>query len=81
MLMSKKIELLDVKPWEREKYPELKSKTELQKINLMPGYNVKPRAIVKRRSYGDYYLYDINKTIPYHESKKEKSPKKCREKA
>lgn len=29
--MSKKIELLDVKPWERKKYPELKSKTELQK--------------------------------------------------
>lgn len=78
--MSKKIELLDVKPWERKKYPELKSKTELQKINLMPGYNVKPRAIVKRRSYGDYYLYDINKTIPYHESKKEKARKNAERK-
>lgn len=32
--MSKKIELLDVKPWEREKYPELKSKKEKAKKNV-----------------------------------------------
>ena len=59
-----KIELKYIAPWERENYPNLKSKTELKKMKLMPGYNVKPRALVIRRMYDNYYLYDINK--PYY---------------
>lgn len=78
--MSKKIELLHIKPWERDQHPDLKSKTELQKMKLMPGYNVKPRAVVERKKYEDYYLYDVNKTIPYHESQKEKGKKKAERK-
>lgn len=78
--MSKKIELLHIKPWERDQHPDLKSKTELQKMKLMPGYNVKPRAVVERKKYEDYYLYDVNKTIPYHESQKEKAKKKAERK-
>lgn len=75
-----KIKLKYISPWEREEYPELKSKTELKKMKLMPAYNVKPRALVVRKKYDDYYLYDVNKTIPYHESKKEKARKKAEQK-
>ena len=78
--MSKKIELIHIKPWERDQYPDFKSKTELKKQKLMPGYHVKPRAIVERKKYEDYYLYDINKTIPFHEPKKEKARKNAERK-
>lgn len=78
--MSKKIELLHIKPWERDQYPDFKSKTELQKMKLMPSYNVKPRAIVERKKYENYYLYDVKKTIPYHESQKEKARKNAERK-
>lgn len=78
--MSKKIELIHIKPWERDQYPDFKSKTELKKQKLMPGYHVKPRAIVEQKKYEDYYLYDINKTIPFHEPKKEKARKNAERK-
>lgn len=74
--MSKKIELKRIAPAERADYPELKSKSELKKMKLMPAYNVKPRALVIRRLYGNYLLYDVNKTIPYRESNKEKARRK-----
>lgn len=74
--MSKKIELLRIKPAERIAYPHLKSISELQKMRLMPGRNVKPRALVIRRMYGNYFLYDISKTIPYQITKKKKERKR-----
>ena len=78
--MSKKIELIHIKPWERDQYPDFKSKTELKKQKLMPGYHVKPRAIVEWKKYEDYYLYDRNKTVPYHESQREKKRKRMEKK-
>ena len=78
--MSKKIELIHIKPWERDQYPDFKSKTELKKQKLMPGYHVKPRANVEWKKYEDYYLYDRNKTVPYHESQREKKRKRMEKK-
>ena len=46
----------------------------------MPGYHVKPRAIVEWKKYEDYYLYDRNKTVPYHESQREKKRKRMEKK-
>lgn len=73
-----KVKTLIIKPWERPKYPNLKTKTELQKLKLMPKYNVKPRALVDRppKYGGDYYLYDETLTMPYHKSQRQKEEEK-----
>ena len=65
--MGKKIELIIIKPWEREKYPDWKTKTELKKMKLMPHPSAKARACVDCIIHGKskpYYLYDENVTIP-----------------
>lgn len=86
----KSFELLRIKPWDRNKYHWLFTKTELQKLKLLPAPNAKPRAIVERpKQYGgDYFLYTIELTIPYqktvaqkkHEARlrKERTEKKTR---
>lgn len=71
--MTKKIKCISLYPSEREKYPDWYSKTELKKMKLMPKKNVKAVALVIRKSYGDYYLYDINKTTEYRLTKKQKA--------
>ena len=72
------MKLLVIKPWERLEYPNLKTKTELQKMKLMPKYNVKPRALVDRpeKYGGNYYLYDETLTMPYKKSQKQKEEEK-----
>lgn len=78
--MTKKSECMRIYPSERAKYPNLLSKTELKKRKLMPAVNVKPRAIVKRKYYSDYYLYPLEKTVPYKLTKKEKYLNKLKSK-
>lgn len=73
-----KVKMLVIKPWERTEHPTLKTKTELQKMKLMPKYNVKPRALVDRPTKygGAYYLYDEILTMPYKKSQKQKEEEK-----
>lgn len=62
--LSKKIELIHIKPWERDQYPDFKSKTELKKQKLMPGYHVKPRAIVEWKNMR--IITFMTGTKPFH---------------
>lgn len=73
-----KRELLTIKPNEREEYPDLKSKSELKKLKLMPHPLAKPRALVIRKMYGNYYVYDKNKTVPYKEPSRDTLMRKTR---
>lgn len=74
------MKMLVIKPWKRGEHPNLKTKTELKKMQLMPKYNVKPRAIVDRSEKygGDYYLYDEAITMSYKKSNKQKEEEKRR---
>lgn len=58
---------------EREKYPHLKTKTELKKERLMPSPRCKPRALYRWGGLypGSCYLYDERITVPYKPSKEE----------
>lgn len=81
--MGKKIKTIVVKPWERADkcLDTWKSKSELRKLKLMPHPRAIPRALVDRkigRSDQSYYLYDIEKTVPYKESSKTKELRKSR---
>ena len=74
-----KIKILQLKPPDREKYPNLFSLNQLRKKGLRPKPNVKPRAIVIRhysKTYRSYYLYDINLTQPNKMTEKEKRANK-----
>lgn len=63
-------EMLTIKPWDRERYPGLFSKTELREKKLMPEPNAKPDAVVKRPAKfgGNYDLYDIEKAVPFQKT-------------
>ena len=81
--MGKKIHTIIVKPWEKaDKCPDTwKTKSELKKMKLMPHPRAIPRALVDReigRSDQSYYLYDVEKTVPYKESSKTKELRKSR---
>ena len=76
--MTSKIQCITIYPSEREKYPHWYSKTELKKMKLMPKINVKPVALVNRKYYESYYLYDINKTTVFKLTYKQKNEVKKR---
>jgi hypothetical protein len=78
-----KIKQIEIKPWDREKYPHLYTKTELKAMKLMPSPNAKHRAVVvrPRRYGGDYLLYDIGKTVPYRKTLKQKAEEARKRKA
>lgn len=72
--MTKKIKMLYLTPTEREKYPELLSLAQLHALGLRPAPNAKPRALVLRGyNYGNYYLYDKNKTVANKSTVKERA--------
>lgn len=77
------IQPIIIKPWDREKYPNLYSKTELKALKLMPSPNAKPQAVVKRpRRYGgDYFLYDIDLAVPFKKSAEQKAEEARKRKA
>lgn len=78
-----KIKQIEIKPWDREQYPHLYTKTELKAMKLMPSPNAKHRAVVvrPRRYGGDYLLYDIEKTVPYRKTLKQKAEESRKRKA
>lgn len=78
-----KIKQIEIKPWDREKYPHLYTKTELKAMKLMPSPNAKHRTVVvrPRRYGGDYLLYDIGKTVPYRKTLKQKAEEARKRKA
>lgn len=78
--MTSKIQCITIYPSEREKYPHWYSKTELKKMKLMPKINVKPVALVNRKHYDSYYLYDIEKTTEFKLNNKQKNELKRRRK-
>lgn len=76
--MTRKIKCINIYPSEREKYIDWYSKTELKKMKLMPKINVKPVALVNRKYYDSYYLYDIKKTTSFKLTNKQKNELKRR---
>lgn len=66
---------------EREKYPYLKTKTELKKEKLMPSPRCKPRAVYTWSGLyrGSCFLYDENTTVPYKPSKAEVEKRKIQQ--
>lgn len=76
--MGPKEEILILKPCERNKYPDYKSLSELKKIKLMPKNNAKPKALVCRAFYNNYFLYDQKETCTYQKSEKEAEKEKMR---
>lgn len=80
-----KIELLRLKKVDREKYPHLRTITELKKEKLMPKPRVKPRAIYTYYTpYGskpeETYLYDRALTCPLKLSEAEKKERRRKDK-
>lgn len=70
----KENEIITMKPWDRERYPGLFTKTELKERKLMPALNVKPSAVVERpkKFGGNYDLYDIEMTVPFQKTAEQK---------
>ncbi len=68
--------MLTIKSDQRGDYPDLLSISQLKRIGLMPAAGSKPDVIVNRQIYGNYFLYDKTKCIPYVSSEEEKEKRR-----